>query len=276
MQPGIGDTVWCFHKLQDYLKSKGYFDVEVSSTGILRSETIMKLVGARRVGTHNANPTQVECKAIKSLAELRSGSYVSINKHLESGRRIEEWLPELKMKWDIEFNIPLDSRIKAIKLIPKDIKCPVGVYTSSLPNNMNPQYNGFGLKGWATRILEIMEHRPDSTIVLIGADYDRSILDPLAALLKEAEVPHILVIGEDISVTIEVIKKLKFLISYPSGIGILGNILHTPTLMYMPKWLTKMHNTWLHPDAIGRTAVHLQFNNHSETNNIIRNIQWKS
>ena len=274
MQPGIGDTLWCFQKLQQHLKERGPFDVEVSSTGPLRSNLAMKMVGARRVGTHRYPPQHVEKHSIKKSSELKGSVFVSINKWLESGNRIEDWLPDLPMSWTLDFNISNDSKIKAETLVGSENL--VGIYTSSLTNNMQPAYNGMGVKGWLQKIIDILDYKPDSKIILLGAPYDNSLIQPIHKALQQADIPVVNTVGVKLDVTIEIIKKLNFLLAYPSGIGILGNILDTPTLMYMPRWLLNMHETWLHPQTIDKTAVHLQFNNKNETNDIMRSMIWRS
>lgn len=58
-------------------------------------------------------------------------------------------------------------------------------------------------------------------------------------------------IGAHIGVTIETIRRLDSFVAYPSGLGILGDVLDTPTVMfYWPDFHDPFINTYADPKNV--------------------------
>jgi ADP-heptose:LPS heptosyltransferase len=176
----------------------------------------------------------------KWSAAKKQKFFLSANEHLESGKRIEDFLPDL----DTSFNIPFQN-IPDMELTTDGPT--IGIYTSAY--SMARQWNGWGHIEWLNLINKLLEVNKDYRFVIFGASYDVGIVEKIAENL----LPHQYRIMKDrpLSEVIAVMRKLEMAICFPSGIPIIHELCGGKrTIMLYPSHLKKMMNTWADPERI--------------------------
>lgn len=197
------------------------------------------------------------------LRSLPDGDYfLSINHWLEEGNRLEKWVPG-PTTFHYNFAIPSEDGIHAkLRLEPTKDAPLIGVYTSAYGNSRHWGFWDWQL--WRDFLAEISECVPKETcFVFIGAEYDLAISEVIHKWMQEYKFNSLYLVGEtEIGATIEIIRRLDYLFSFPSGIGFLADVVNTPNTMWFPKLLNPMRYTFIDPVNIdnGKT-VHNLFTN---------------
>jgi ADP-heptose:LPS heptosyltransferase len=136
----------------------------------------------------------------------------------------------------------------------------VGVYTSAYGNSRH--WGFWDWEMWRDFLKSVAEELPKETyFIFIGAEYDLAISEYVHKWLQENGYNSLDLVGKlEIGGTIEVIRELDYLFSFPSGIGFLADVVNTPNTMWFPSKLDRMRYTFVDPvnRDIGRT-VHLNF-----------------
>jgi len=243
---GIGDISWCYSKLVN-LNQK--INLWISADNPRRSLDFVKLlpnINKAQYDTKNfhdiVNHSTPHTTTKEDLTQLSQQQILnfSLNRFLEQGNRIENFIPDLPTNLHYSINTTHDDKQYAEKIL-KLSENPIGIYTSNYINITN--WNGWHLDEWKILITKIHKTFPKATFILLGATYDKSFTDDLSKIISP--IPHINLTGTTtIAQTIEVIKILKYFISYPCGLPILANIVGTPVMMFYPNHLEKLINSW--------------------------------
>lgn len=163
------------------------------------------------------------------------------NSHLERGRRIEKYLPDLAtsfvLPWEYETVPPISGKL-------------IGLYGSSYSTAR--KWGGWDAKEWAELATMIGN---GYTFVLFGAEWDLDMNRELIPMLEAAGLPYINTVGEPLAKVIGYMKQLQVFIGFPSGLSILNETLGAgDTVMAYPSHLHAMMNTWAHPERIASGA----------------------
>lgn len=169
---------------------------------------------------------------------------LAANSHLEQGLRIEAFLPDLKTSFLLPFiTNPYDKEAAETVITGKWI----GIYTSAY--SMTRQWNGWGKDEWAKMVSMLLGIDPDYHFVIFGASYDIALVDDVFEILPENR--RMKMIDEDLSLVIEVMRRLDMMIAFPSGMPILHELCGGKrTIMFYPPHLKKMQNAWADPERI--------------------------
>ncbi|GAI53463.1 unnamed protein product, partial [marine sediment metagenome] len=152
----------------------------------------------------------------------------SPNRYLEAGNRLETWIPALETNFHYKMNL-FDEKENIISGLTKTPTRYIGIYTSSYQNIVH--WNGWHLKEWELAIHKIHSKLPAVTFLLLGAPYDKPFADDLSKLITFA--PHVNLAGKtSCNMVIRIISVLSYLISYPSGLAIMANVVSTPVTMF--------------------------------------------
>lgn len=245
---GIGDSVWLFMKLINtgerfkfYLpagqpqRGKQVFDLLPQ---LVESCQYVPHLGYNQIKARNAATRYVEWNKI-----IKSDIFLSANEWLEAGRRIENFLPDLKTSFTLDYATGFMDSKRANDLLPAGPY--IGIYGTSYSTQR--AWGFWDEHGW----LELIEKFPPGyTFVIIGASWDMDLGDNLIKLLQQRGIPHVNTIGEPLSVVIEVLKRLDYFIGFPSGLSILNETLQKDTFMFYPPHLLPMINAWADPARI--------------------------
>ena len=176
----------------------------------------------------------------EQLKDLNS-FHLSINSHLESGKRIEDFLPDL----GIDYFPKWVTGVDASSLPDGEL---IGIYGSCYA--VNRHWNFWIEDDWMKLIRRKAKDNPNATFVVIGAAFDLDLGSKIIAKCREEGINVYDCIGKSLGFVVEVMKRLDYFYSFPSGLGILAASVKCPTLMFYPPHLKDMMKSWAHPDSI--------------------------
>lgn len=251
--PGLGDTVWLmmklinqpekFHwKIGDGPPQRGHQLFELLPQLTESFEYVPKM-GYNKVRRNSYNG---------SWATAPQKMYLEANSHLEAGKRIEGFLPDLATSYILPYVTSDDSKLLAQAILPEDhpafpITQTIGIYTSAYSNAR--QWGGWGAKEWVELIRLIKSHNKAYKFVIIGAEYDVGIPEAIRGELPQDW--YIDTVGQPLPVVVEILKRLDCFIGFPSGLSIINETLGArQTVMFYPKHLQDLINAWPDPERI--------------------------
>lgn len=255
---GIGDFIWLAMKL---VNQKEKFHIKLPDGTPQRGHQILELlpqIVESYEYTPGLNYKKIAAENIatkgKKWSEIGKESFtLSANTHLEQGKRIEQFLPDLQPSFRMQYATDEDDKDIARVLLPTTYKKHyIGIYGSAYSNARN--WNMWGPDQWFKLAQMLYDRNHDIVFVIIGAQYDTDLADILMGKLKEAKIPYVNTIGQPLSVVVEVLKRLTYFMGFPSGLSILNETLGKDTLMFYPPHLLPMMNAWAHPDRIKNGA----------------------
>jgi len=260
--PGIGDILWVFHRLQGLFP---ILDINISGKGVRRSLDFVNMIeGVRNVSYKDISRPEIKSKTVHDV-DLREYEgkdfFLEANTWLESGKRIEDWMPKTdNFVKEVKFK-PMPTHPFVNTLQKRNNETYIGIYTSNIKNN---KVNGMTPDLWAKYIAEISSGYENPKIFIIGAEYDKDMGIKIKHLLSlKYKVHAMITIGYKIHETMGLLKKLDFIVGFPSGICILSNMFKIPNVMFMTTKLKKMHLTWVDKDLINNDkCFHVQFSDH--------------
>jgi len=284
---GVGDSCWALFKIQairDKLDPGGTIDVSlVGSSGQVDSRAIDFVKRFSFVNSVNMKAYEIHNKRFyrkdgcydyieDGMYEFDGDKYCVLipNEPLERGVRLEEWLPQYPINWNIfkQFRISPDELDFAVQL--KNEIGPYAVfYPGPLHGNTIDGHNRNGLwkpEDWIELGKRIHEEF-GLEIVTVGAVYDASYY---SVCLKSmvSDYWHNLIGKTNLGQLWAVTGQSKFLISYQAGVGIIATYLGTPTgIFWRPNgdsispnvylsFNEKMASAWV-PPAILEKGTHL-------------------
>jgi hypothetical protein len=253
---GIGDSVWALHKIQsirDQLDPGGEVAVYLSCGEISPLQT-RAIDFIRRFPFVN----YVEMKAGYELRrepifhpagywnyiddgmyEFEGERYCVLipNAALERGTRLEHWLPQYDIDWNIfdHFHIAPEERAVADRLHAR-----IGPYAVFYPGPLG----GNTFEGHNRNMLwkpqewvelgERVRKELGISIVAVGAPYDYDYYQHLLLpRLNGSSAYWTNLIGDTtLGELWSITSRAKFIISYQAGVGIVSTYLHTPTAMW--------------------------------------------
>lgn len=297
---GIGDSIWALLKVQSIASQlgDGVVDLYVNNMGsdyrenraiqFLKRFTFVNSVGQLPVNILKPGPIGDENGHIRYIpdGQRACGLYVLMpNSPLEKGIRLENWLPEFETNW----NVMDEFLYKSTDIKFAEDLCGNGrtvvVYMSSEAANSLSGHNRNGIwtpEDWLALGTWLVNSgfKP----IVVGAEYDKSYWEKCVKPLIQNASPWEDYIGRmEIGRTLAVIRKSRFVISYQSGIGIVGSYIGTPTAIF---WRAKgdsiypysyvsfeesMSECWVSPKMIGNKHLPLIYGKH-DVNYVIKEI----
>jgi len=245
---GIGDSIWCLMKL---FNSDERFNFQIHEGRPQRGKQIFDLlpqVAASCEYVPNLQYSVVGPRNIQRRLPLwkqikMNDFYLSANQHLEEGKRIETFLPDLPTSYSLPFQT---------QEWEEDIKADfptgpyIGIYASAYSTVRS--WGFWREDGWFLLIRQLQKLIPEATFVQIGAEWDEDMAGNLTKLLVRNNVRHISTIGKPLGYVIELMKMLDYGFYFPSGLGILSGLLSRPSVMFYPAALPKLQGTWCNPE----------------------------
>lgn len=248
---GIGDSVWLIQKL---INAGEQFDFILPGGNPRRGKQIFDLIPSlsnsctyqngltyKKLAEGNIQRT----KKLWSQIQERS-FFLSINEHMEAGIRIEKFFPDLDTSFKINWTTEKYKLNVAVNF-PSRFKY-IGLYGSSYSTTR--AWGFWNEKQWLRLAQLIHKHNPDYVFVIIGAVWDLDLGRNLVKQLYTNGIPFINTIGEPLGAVLEIMKKLTYFFSFPSGLGILAPTINCPVTMFYPDGkkgapnFTVMMNAW--------------------------------
>lgn len=248
--PGIGDSLWVIQKL---INSGEKFHFQIHNGNPQRGKQIFDLLPQVAESCEYlpnlqysvVGPKNIQ-RQIKHWRQIRMNDfYLSANEHLESGARIETFLPDLPTSYDLPFQTqPWEDEVKQ-----RFTAGPyIGIYASAYSTARN--WGFWDEHGWLKLIKLFRGIVPEATFVLIGAQWDAELAGNLRTLLQRNGISYASTIGQPLGYVIEMMKILSYGFYFPSGLGILSGLLRRPSVMFYPPALPKLPCTWADPAII--------------------------
>lgn len=253
---GIGDTLWVFTKLAALLEREKARSAVIVFAGVDgRADPVLSSRAAEFVsrfdfvsGVQTMDKSLVEDPPLDADGQWRVAvsqpgwhTYewmLQANGHLEHGNRLEDWLPDLPIDWDV---MKTRFRRDPVEIKHAEAVAERGpylcVYAGSLWSNTQGNHNRgprWHPQHWADLIAALNPAR----IVVLGASYDASYWDvyagPRVAAAYKGEIINM--IGRcGIGQTVEIIRHSGGLIAFQSGLGCVSGLLGVPTCMWWRK-----------------------------------------
>lgn len=239
---GIGDTMWVCMKLRALSKMHGGRPIHAyvnkspdhASVGFLKlCPQIAEAIESDLAIYHlhedlDENYKSEKWSDLERCAGWRGFDYVLIaNGHLESGKPLSTWLPELETEYSFPLIIPDEDRAYARALAPEG---SVLLYPSGVGANRGFHRNTWKVQDWAAVIGLLNQH--GIVPVLVGAKsksdvaYQRELVracrrTTFVDTIAQTNIPQVLAMIEDAGVWC----------GLNSGLGIVSAMRQTPTLM---------------------------------------------
>jgi hypothetical protein len=247
VQPGIGDAIWAlqklvnqnekFHfKIPDGLPQRGKPLFDLLPQIAVSAEYTPGLT-YKKITRDNIQNTKKKWNQVKDKE-----FFLSANEHLEAGRRIEEFFPDLPTSYTLDYATTEQDAQAAIKLLYDKQKHYIGIYTSAYSNARNA--GGWTLNEWFKLIRLIHGKNRDICFVIIGASYDVGITEDLIIEMKKAGICYVNATGKGLGATIEILKRLIYFIGFPSGLSIINETLQKDGVMFYMQKDKGIINTW--------------------------------
>jgi len=239
---GIGDNIWLLQKL---INSGEQFNFELPDGNPQRGKQIFDLLPQVANSTTYVKGLSYRTLAAKTergnFSRIRSVSfYLSCNAHLESGKQLKDFLPDLPITYKLSW-ITEPQQMPAGKFI--------GIYGSAYSMQRAwKQYGAWGVDEWFELISLIYAKDPSYTFVIIGAEWDNDFATELMS--KMDGIPYINTIGEPITTFIHWVKLFHYAFYFPSGLPILSESVEgsSDCTMFYTKNISKIMGTWCDPE----------------------------
>lgn len=254
---GIGDFSWIYSKLAGVAEHFGaYLNFTTYGGNPRRLQPFVELcpkVGAfEYTGELWPDSRLNTLQAITCLEDLRDlGTEhvnLSANKWLEKGNRIEGWLC---------LKIPVDHHYEVAREQTHVVRCDellgplpgpyLFIYTSNADKD---RIDGWGIwNNWQwCHVASAINDSMGGTVLCVGAQWDADKTGTVFQNLTDLGVNARMLCGEDLGTVLEAMRRSSYVLSYPSGLGVLADVLDVPALMLMPEGLpAEMCGTWGDP-----------------------------
>lgn len=252
VQAGIGDILWAW-QVAHGLQRRWGTPVEMVAACDLpsRAEECVRLLPGVRWGGYGDFSSQDVVDGWESgdprgaIDDLRGRTVpFSLNRHLELGRRLETRFPEVETAFRLKVGTTDEHRDRAAEIVARAKRGPgrppkggktadpvIGVYTST--HGPTRAWDGWDDRAWI-RLLKAVYERQRCSFVLMGAVFDREMVDPLKAALDRAKIPCRSCLGEPFGVAAEVLRSVDLFLGFPSGLTVTAVLLGTPSIWWLP------------------------------------------
>jgi hypothetical protein len=270
--PGLGDNIWLIMKL---INQGEKFNWRAGDGAPQRTHQLFPLFPQLTESFEyipQSGYNKVKRNAYNGKwARAPASFYLEANSHLEQGKRIEKYLPDLPTSYKLEYKTSDDDKKIANGLlvnialnmyyennedfvsnqitVDATITKPkyIGIYTSAYSNARH--WGGWEAKEWLELIKLIQDYNKEYKFVFIGADYDIGISQEVMYQMRKDS--YINTIGQSLPVVVEILKRLDAFIGFPSGLSIINETLAAKqTIMFYPPHLSKLINAWPDPARI--------------------------
>jgi hypothetical protein len=252
---GIGDVSWVLSKIVN-VKDDYTFHIQVADGWPYRTIPFLKLFpwiesveyGDFAYGDILAFSTCHDLSTWKNISECGFGRIlISPNLHLEQGKRLEEWLPDIPT--DFHYHIPTSKEdyesALAILMGWHKIYNVYGISAASYRGS--EAWSTWGFKEWSDFIKLWQSVEPEARFILMGGFWD----DLTFALYESFGSNCINAVGKTfIGAAVEIHRKLKGYVGFSSGLGIIRTVLGLKTFMLWPDHQVELSTSWAPPEML--------------------------
>ncbi len=249
---GIGDFSWIWSKLSTIkdamweffppdafpYRTKQYVDLLPNCKGSLGQHTYPDILFW---GGHHSSKTW---KELVNSYEEDDIIYLEANKHLEAGKPLADFLPDLGTNYHYGFNLVDEPRLA----YRYDNRPVLGFHMASIRGIR--AWNAWMPETWAEFLVMFRKANPDWTFVALGGQWDIDTLQELKGRLPE-DFPLIDLVGKTtISEAIRILDEVDYYIGFSSGLNVIRNVLDKPCTALWPKHQVGLMYSHVDPRAI--------------------------
>ena len=254
---GIGDISWLYSKL--HCAPPGFvFDLEVADGWPHRSVEFCQLLPRVRSAKYaDFNYTDIMVfqrmhglDTFEKVANCGFGRiFIAPNEHLERGRRLEQWLPDIPT----DFHYPLntsptqcDSAFNLSDEIRGRFPGAVRIGVSAASYRGSEAWSTWRMERWS-RLLDLIKKSAGGNVcfVLMGGFWD-----DLTYALSKRDDSFELVGKTDIGTAYMLHNYLDGYIGFSSGLGVMRTLLGLPTMMLWPVHQVELSTSWAPPEML--------------------------
>ena len=267
---GIGDCFWPCQKLKALSKLCDYAPIHafVNRSENHKSVGFLKLIPAIEVAdyhvlapksiVHQMPPSYKAEKwsTLEGSAGWNNFDYIfCANGHIEDGKPIADWMPELETEYDFDYVIDFADSVEASRLMPEPAAL---LYLSAYGPNYGFHKMWWTVDDWVEVIRLFNKKNIVPTIVGANTEGDLDYVNWLAEHRPRIEFKSVVGLTS-IAAMVAMLKRCKIWIGLNSGLGIVAAAMQTPTLMMWAdrRWpmgdsyfRPEMQTAWLHPDRL--------------------------
>lgn len=248
---GIGDSIWLLQKL---INAGEKFDFHISNGFPQRGKQLFDILP--QVAASCEYVDGLPYKTIRETSKQFDGVpfhaitdkafSLAVNHHLESGKRLEEFLPDLPITYQLPYQTAPSDKINPLE----DGPLHIGIYISSY--HAARSWNFWNEREWYDLIYKLHSDHPEAVFVFIGAAWDIDLTFNVIKLCSASNISFVNAVGYTFAASIEVMKQLDYFIGFPSGMCIVNETLHRKTFMFYPYHLKNMMYAWAEEGRIKR------------------------
>lgn len=258
VHPGIGDISWAYSKLINTGRKLDLTICEDRKTKrALSYVNVLPTVESARYGTMQDYNTLAKSwngtwEDVQKAEQKGKKLFLSVNNWLSKGNRLEGWMPDLPANFHYDLFTRDEDKITAKRLLPENGMKYCGIYTASVGGNK--AWHGWEPEEWHLLMKKIAGDFPQTTFVLIGARWDMDYHRLLMPFMQEFSYIDLFGKTPDMSLTVEVLKRLDYLLGFASGIPILSNVLGKQECMFYPYDIHRTMYSWPCPLSLATGA----------------------
>lgn len=163
--------------------------------------------------------------------------YIEVNRHLEAGRRLEDWMPDLPTEFHYHIDVPAEDALRAHKLL-EGLERPIwGISAASYRGS--EAWKTWGYDNWSWFLKE-WEFTYGGTILLMGGFWD----DLTHTLVADNPKYKDIVGKTSVGSMLEILKTIDGYIGFSSGMGILRTVFDKPVFMLWPDHQVELSTSW--------------------------------
>lgn len=181
------------------------------------------------------NPTWEKVRAVGQNVCLEA------NAHLEAGRPLAEWLPDLPTDYHYPLYTTEEHRKRALKLLAGTGNLRVGISCASYQGSA--AWNTWDKDTWIGYLSRIKAEGWEP--ILIGGGWDDLTTEVADALDVECFVGR-----TSIGVCVEMLRELEAYIGFSSGLNVIRTVLDKPAMAFWPHHQQDLMNSWVPPDML--------------------------
>jgi hypothetical protein len=251
---GIGDVSWILSKIVN-VKDDFDFNIQVCDGWPHRTVPFLKMFPWIREVAYSADsyPDIVDFQSRHKLTTWERVAncgfgriLLAPNPHLEQGRRLEDWLPDLPT--DFHYVIPtgFESEVKADKIL-KDVDTKYVYGISAASYRGSEAWKTWGHEEWSRFLTRWLSIKPSVKFIFMGGFWD----DLTHSIYEEFEVNSIDAVGKtDFGAAVEIHKRIKGYVGFSSGLGIIRTVLGLKTFMLWPDHQIELSTSWAPPEML--------------------------
>lgn len=241
---GIGDFSWAYSKL----KHVGMADWTIADGWPHRTVPFVKLLDNVNEASYGPfNYTEI----VRLEEQFHFGMtptwervsqfpgvnvFIEPNRHLESGRRLEDWLPDLPCDFHYPIHVPSVER-ERMEAMLSSFKRPIfGISCASYRGS--EAWKTWGHDEWLT-FLRLLEANVGGTILMLGGFWD-----DLTSSVAGAGGYKDIVGRTSVPMMVAAMDMLDGYIGFSSGMGIIRTVLDKPVFMMWPDHQVELSTSW--------------------------------